>query len=157
MSPTVHIDREAGLEAPDDESFSRWVAMALTTQQHTLHKHPEVSIRINSLVEMTSLNEQYRHKSGPTNVLSFPADLPVEVSSGLLGDIVICAPVVQLEASEQGKAPICHWAHMTVHGTLHLLGFDHIDDDEAEQMEALETHILTSMGYPDPYRPLITS
>ena len=152
MTPIVHVDREAGLEAPDDESFSRWVAVALTADQTVLPEHPEISIRISGLAEMTTLNERYRNKTGPTNVLSFPTDLPSEIDRGLLGDIVICAPIVEREAAEQNKASMSHWAHMTVHGTLHLMGFDHVEDHEAEQMESLETRLLAAMGYPDPYQ-----
>lgn len=154
MTPQIHIDREAGLDAPDDESFSRWVTTTLEAQADKCAPHhaPEISIRINNETEMSALNARYRHKSGPTNVLSFPADLRPEIGSGLLGDIVICAPVVEREAKNQGKPAASHWAHMTVHGTLHLLGFDHIEAAEAEQMENLETRLLLGMGYPDPYQ-----
>jgi len=153
MTPEIHIDRESGLDAPDDESFSRWVTETLASQadQCAANLQPEVSIRINDEAEMSALNERYRHKSGPTNVLSFPADLPPEICSGLLGDIVICAPVVEREAKEQHKSVISHWAHMTVHGTLHLLGFDHVEESDANTMESLERYLLVGMGYPDPY------
>ena len=102
--------------------------------------------------EMATLNRAYRGKEGPTNVLSFPYDLPPEAGLALLGDIVICAPVVAREAREQGKTLDAHWAHMTVHGALHLLGYDHIDEHEAAAMEALETDILARLDYPCPYR-----
>ncbi len=100
---------------------------------------------------MTNLNGQFRNKPRPTNVLSFPSDIPAELELPLLGDIVICAPVVRSEAAEQDKTLQAHWAHMTVHGSLHLLGYDHIDDDEAELMEALETRVLAGLGLPCPY------
>jgi probable rRNA maturation factor len=100
---------------------------------------------------MTALNQTFRGKTGPTNVLSFPADLPPGTDAPLLGDIVICAPVVRREAQQQGKSLTAHWAHMAVHGTLHLLGYDHIDAAQAEEMESLETHILTGMHFPCPY------
>ncbi len=87
-------------------------------------------------------------------MLSFPADIPEEVGVPLLGDLVVCAPVVEREAQEQGKTLAAHWAHMLVHGSLHLLGFDHIDDTEADEMEALETAIITGLGYPAPYNEL---
>ena len=87
-------------------------------------------------------------------MLSFPADIPEAVGVPLLGDLVVCAPVVEREAQEQGKSLSAHWAHMLVHGTLHLLGFDHIDDDEAEVMETLETQIVTGLGYPAPYQEI---
>jgi probable rRNA maturation factor len=100
---------------------------------------------------MANLNHTYRAKAGPTNVLSFPADIPDSVDCDLLGDIVICAPVVVREAEEQHKIGAHHWAHLTVHGVLHLLGFDHTDDHEAEQMEQLEITILKALGLPNPY------
>src|SRR5690606_24067449 len=93
----------------------------------------------------------YRHQDKPTNVLSFPADIPAELNLPLLGDLVICAPVVEREAMEQRKTLEAHWAHMVVHGTLHLVGYDHITEPEAEEMESLETKILTGMGFPPPY------
>jgi probable rRNA maturation factor len=114
----------------------------------------EVSVRIVDAEEVRTLNREYRDKDRATNVLSFPAgplaglpdDAPI-----LLGDIVVCASVVDSEAAEQGKDVADHWAHMLVHGTLHLLGFDHEDDTEAAAMEALETQVLTQHGLPDPY------
>ncbi len=152
MSPLIYIDREAGLEAPDDDSFSCWITSALTGSGIAIAAEPEISLRINDLDEMAELNATYRGKQGPTNVLSFPADLPDAVESELLGDIVICAPVVECEASEQNKSLESHWAHMTVHGVLHLLGFDHIEEQEAIEMESLETAILATLGFPDPYQ-----
>ncbi len=100
---------------------------------------------------MTDLNGRYRDKPQPTNVLSFPSELPDELALPLLGDIVICAPVVNREAEQQGKSPAAHWAHMAVHGTLHLLGYDHIENEDAQRMESLETRILARMGLPCPY------
>lgn len=100
---------------------------------------------------MTTLNRDYRGKSGPTNVLSFPADLPPELALPLLGDIVVCAPVVAREAAEQGKPLAAHWAHMAVHGCLHLLGHDHVEEADAVAMETLESTILAQLGFPCPY------
>ena len=111
----------------------------------------ELSIRIVDIAEGRALNRDYRGKDYATNVLSFPAELPPGVSLPLIGDLAICAPVVAREAAEQGKDPRDHWAHMTVHGVLHLLGYDHIQDNEAEAMEALETRILAGLGIADPY------
>ena len=100
------------------------------------------------------LNKEYRGKDKPTNVLSFPFDdmagLPEE-ETRLLGDLVICAPVVRKEAKKQDKRPKDHWAHMVVHGTLHLLGYDHIEEAEASEMEALEARILEQFGIKNPY------
>lgn len=146
------IDRDPGIDAPDDDSFSRWVNAALQSAGVDLNDEPEVSLRLNDVDEMASLNAAYRGKQGPTNVLSFPAELPDGIDSTLIGDIAICAPVVVREASEQHKSLESHWAHMTVHGVLHLLGFDHIEDHEAEVMERLETEVLAELGFPDPYR-----
>ncbi len=155
MTVQIHIDRESGLEAPNDDNFSRWAQAALLAIARDtdidLPTDPEFSLRINDLDEMTALNLQYRGKSGPTNVLSFPTDLPEDVDCGLLGDIIICAPVVIDEAHTQGKDAQQHWTHMLIHGVLHLLGFDHIDEAEAATMENLETAILREMGHPDPY------
>jgi probable rRNA maturation factor len=114
-------------------------------------KPAEVAIRIVGADEGQALNRDYRGKDYATNVLSFPAELPPGVDLPLIGDLAICAPVVAREAAEQGKKPRDHWAHLTVHGTLHLLGYDHIEDAEAEAMEALETRILAGLGIGDPY------
>jgi len=134
---------------PASASFRRWVEAALKGARR--RKATEVAIRIVDADEGQALNLQYRGRDYATNVLSFPADLPPGVNLPLIGDLVICAPVVAREAAEQGKTAAHHWAHMTVHGTLHLLGYDHIDDAEAEAMEALETRILAGLGIPDPY------
>ena len=101
--------------------------------------------------ESRQLNGQYRGIDKPTNVLSFPADLPGDIGIPLLGDLVICAPLVESEALEQGKAVLDHWAHLTVHGILHLLGYDHQDDSGAREMESLEIRLLQELGVPDPY------
>lgn len=114
----------------------------------------ELNIRIVDIHEMTELNSHYRHKQGPTNVLSFPFDMPEEVSNELpmLGDIVICADIVKQEAIAQGKTEIAHWAHMVVHGTLHLLGYDHETDADAAIMEPQEISILADLGFENPYQ-----
>ena len=138
----------AGLPAP--ASFRRWVEAALRGAKR--RKSAELAIRIVDADEGRALNRDYRGKDYATNVLSFGADLPPGVQLPLIGDIVICAPVVAREAAEQGKAPRDHWAHLTVHGVLHLLGYDHLVEAEAEAMEALETRILAGLGIADPYR-----
>ncbi len=111
----------------------------------------QLTIRIVAETEGTELNQQWRGKPGPTNVLSFPSEGIAEIAPDLLGDIVICAPVVAEEARQQGKELQAHWAHMVIHGTLHLLGHDHQVAGEAAIMEQIETDILRDFGYPDPY------
>jgi probable rRNA maturation factor len=136
---------------PSATSFRRWVAAALAGARH--RKPAELSIRIVGALEGRFMNRRYRGKDYATNVLSFPADLPRGITSSLLGDVVVCAPVVLREAREQHKTPRDHYAHLAVHGTLHLLGYDHLDDRDATRMEALETRILATLGIADPYQP----
>ena len=147
MNLLLDIDSNCSDPAPEEGDIRSWILAALTDRQ----QDTEISIRLVDTQEMTQLNQTYRGQPGPTNVLSFPADLPSELELPLLGDIVICAPVVHREATEQGKSSQAHWAHMMIHGTLHLLGYDHLEDDEADIMEALETEILASLHYPCPY------
>ncbi|MES9886146.1 MAG: rRNA maturation RNase YbeY [Candidatus Sedimenticola sp. 6PFRAG1] len=135
-------------DMPDDGHLRRWVETTLAGRRDSA----ELTIRMVAEKESHELNLQYRDKDRPTNVLSFPSDLPEMVESDLLGDLVICVPVVVHEAAEQGKSPEAHWAHMVVHGTLHLLGFDHQNEQEAEEMEGLEREIIEILGYPDPYK-----
>jgi len=134
---------------PASASFRRWIEAALKGAKR--RKATEVSVRIVDTEEGQALNLQYRGRDYATNVLSFPVELPPGVDLPLIGDLVICAPVVAREAAEQGKKPADHWAHLTIHGTLHLLGYDHIDEAEAEAMEALETKVLAGLGISDPY------
>lgn len=151
---TYQIDIESNSQStliPSLTELERWISAALQSQAL---EGAEVSVYIVDEDEGQELNAQYRGKDYPTNVLSFPADIAEEVGVPLLGDLVVCAPVVEHEAQEQGKTLQAHWAHMLVHGTLHLLGFDHIEDDEAEAMEALETQIVTGLGYPAPYQDI---
>ena len=131
---------------PSWRRFEGWAEAALHD-----HLGAELTIRVVGRDEMAELNRGFRGKEGPTNVLSFPFEAPPGVEMPLLGDIVICAAVVAEEAAAQDKAPDGHWAHLTVHGCLHLLGYDHVQEDEAERMEALERTILGRLGYPDPY------
>lgn len=136
---------------PRAADIRRWVTAVLTCRQ-IARNHAELTVRIVNESESGQLNRQWRNKSGPTNVLSFPCQGLEEVAPDLLGDIVICAPVVAAEAAAQHKGTDAHWAHMLVHGTLHLLGHDHQQHREAAVMEKLETDILRNFGYPDPYR-----
>lgn len=146
----VHVGYGAARKGlPSPLSFSRWVDAALAGARR--RKPAELAIRIVGAQEGRRLNREYRGKDYATNVLSFPVELPPGVSLPLIGDLAICAPVVAREAREQGKAAHEHWAHMTVHGVLHLLGYDHIEDDEAEAMETLEKRILAKLGIGDPY------
>ena len=138
---------------PSAVSFRKWVAAALAGRI----READLAVRIVGAKEGRALNRHYRGKDHATNVLSFPAEmaegvkLPKGVKMPLLGDLVVCAPVVAREAREQGKALAAHYAHLTVHGTLHLLGWDHEDDREAECMERLEREILAGLGIDDPY------
>lgn len=135
-------------ELPGEAQLRRWCELAL--RQRTAPS--ELTIRIVDEAEGRELNRTWRGKDYATNVLSFPAEVPEGILDiPLLGDLVICVPVVEREAAEQGKEPAAHWAHLVIHGCLHLLGYDHIEDDEAEEMEALERQLLAELGYPDPY------
>jgi probable rRNA maturation factor len=135
--------------APSAALLRRWAKRALQDQV----ANAEMTIRIVDIKEITHLNSTYRHKDKPTNVLSFPFDMSEEIMLDvpLLGDIIICAAVVEQEAADQQKPLEAHWAQMVVHGTLHLLGFDHEIESDAVIMESHETTILTSLGYDDPY------
>lgn len=134
---------------PTDEQLQQWAEAALASR--TTFAEPELTIRLVSAEESQALNLEYRGKDKPTNVLSFPFDAPPQVPIELLGDLIICITVVEEEAKQQDKTTEAHWAHMVVHGCLHLLGYDHIKDDEAEEMEALERTILATLGFPNPY------
>nr|WP_232230283.1 rRNA maturation RNase YbeY [Halomonas sp. 1513] len=155
MTSTPVVDRQVALAdaqaLPDQASLERWVGAALSRAD--AHDRDELSVRFVDADESQTLNRDYRGKDAPTNVLSFGVELPPGIDLPLLGDLVICHPVVVREAREQGKPLADHYAHMVVHGTLHLLGFDHIDDAEAEAMEQLEREILAALGIADPYRP----
>ena len=146
----IEVDLQLASEAdeiPPETGFQRWAEAALAGRR----RDAELVVRVVDEAESRQLNHDYRGMDKPTNVLSFPFEAPPGVPSEHIGDLVICAPVVQREAREQGKSAQAHWAHMTVHGVLHLLGYDHIEDDEAEEMEALERTILAGLHFPDPY------
>ncbi|MGL9760170.1 MAG: rRNA maturation RNase YbeY [Symbiopectobacterium sp.] len=135
----------AGL--PSERDFQRWLKAVLLQ----FRPEAEVTIRIVNEAESHELNYTYRGKNKPTNVLSFPFETPPKVELPFLGDLIICRQVVEQEAIEQQIIADAHWAHMVIHGCLHLLGYNHIEDDEAEEMKALETEIMQQMGYADPY------
>lgn len=133
---------------PSRYYLQRWVNAALTKQRKTA----ELTIRIVDKPESAKLNQTYRHKDGPTNVLSFPFEAPADLAlPPLLGDLVICAPLVAAEAAAQNKTLLAHWAHLVIHGVLHLLGYDHLKKSEAAIMETLEIKILKQLGFPNPY------
>ena len=153
MSARVDVQRAAGEDSiPEDAFVIAWVERAITAAREGAHA--EVSVRIVDAGEMRALNRDYRGKDRPTNVLSFPAGdldgLPDDEPEPL-GDIVVCASVVRDESAGQGKAIRDHWAHMLVHGALHLMGYDHEAEADAQAMEALETRILAAHGVDDPY------
>ena len=150
MTIELAVLRESAAEdLPTDEEFGDWVSAALDGADASF------AIRLIDEEESRRLNSQYRGKDRPTNVLSFPAQLPGEVLEQLpvppLGDLAICAPLVAREAGDQGKPVRHHWAHLTVHGVLHLRGHDHEDPADAERMESLERELLAGFGIPDPY------
>lgn len=133
---------------PDSELFQHWVDTALTEYASPF----EVLIRIVDELEMTELNQTYRHKKGATNILSFPFEAPKGLELNLLGDLVICAPVIEREAIEQSKLLLHHWAHIVIHGIFHLLGYDHIDETDADEMEMLEINTLKTLNINNPYQ-----
>ena len=143
------VDFQQVFEAPGippEQAFREWAQRAWQGEDPS-----EVTIRIVGTEESQALNHQYRGRDYPTNVLSFPFEAPAGITVPLAGDLVICAPVVEKEAREQQKALEAHWAHMVVHGLLHLQGYDHIDDEDAEAMEALEIRLLAQLGFGNPY------
>ena len=135
-------------EIPSFEQMQGWVDAVLTDAA----QDSEIVIRVVDEAESAALNSQYRHKQGPTNVLSFPFEAPEGFEMDLLGDLVICAPLLAQEASQQHKPLLHHWAHIIIHGVLHLIGYDHLDDAEAEEMEGLEIRILKALNIENPYQ-----
>jgi len=143
---TSEVTESGDDDVPEPGLLQSWAAAAY------LDKTPAVaSLLVTTAEEIQQLNKQYRDKDKATNVLSFPMDSPEEVDVCLLGDIVLCAEVIRQEAAQQSKTSNAHWAHMVVHGMLHLQGYDHIDDPDAEEMEQLELNILKQLGFPNPY------
>ena len=136
-------------DIPTSLELERWANVVLAYEGVS---EQEVTVRFTDEVESQALNFEYRGKEKPTNVLSFPFEAPPGIEMNLLGDLVICAPVISREAKEQQKAVVNHYAHMTVHGLLHLMGYDHIEDADAEEMESKEIEILAQLGIDDPYQ-----
>lgn len=143
---------ENNIPSPSQEKFEEWI---FKTIPFILKKIPkdchEICISIVDKNESAQLNEMYRHKKGPTNILSFAYEALPGISQESLGDLVICAELVESEAKAQHKSAESHWTHLTVHGLLHLIGYDHIEEDEAEIMETLEIEILKELGVGNPY------
>ena len=147
MATSVDLQNDAGFESiPAAEQFEKWVTAALQNSYAQL----EQTICIVDEAQSRALNRSYRGKDSATNVLAFPGGSEL-LDYDCLGDLVICAPVVQAEAREQGKSLQAHWAHLVVHGMLHLQGYDHQSEDQAAAMEALEVEILDTLGYTNPY------
>ncbi len=166
----VHIDVQYALDGkninelllPDAFDFKKWVSATLSSQEKSSQEksaqkktarkeNAQLTIRIVDEKESAYLNERYRHKTGPTNVLSFPTEFAEDIPVALLGDIIICAPLVLKEAKTQNKDIQAHWAHLTIHGSLHLLGYDHTNEQDTQQMELYEIDILKQIGFTNPY------
>lgn len=145
---TLHVQRPYRGRTPTKATLLTWITEVL----RRFRTCSEITLRIVDIVESAHLNETWRQRPGPTNVLSFPAEGLATIAPHLLGDIVICAPLVRQEAAAQRKVIEAHWAHLVVHGTLHLLGYDHQTASAARTMELLEKRVLKILGFPDPYR-----
>lgn len=152
MSITLDVQSATAMTTPTQQDFQRWIEATLRDRSEPI----ALCIRLVDEDESQSLNHEFRGKNQPTNVLSFPFAAPEQVPATaydhLLGDLILCAPLVQQEASQQDKAEQHHWAHLTVHGTLHLLGYDHEEPKQAQEMEQMERSILASLNIPDPYQ-----
>ncbi|MDD1606208.1 MAG: rRNA maturation RNase YbeY [Methylococcaceae bacterium] len=135
---------------PSEAQIQLWIDTAL----EDVNRDTEIVVRIVDEQESAELNQQYRHKKGATNILSFPVEIPegIDIDLNLLGDLVICAPVLEQEAQQQGKVLADHWAHIIIHGVLHLLGYDHLDDEQAEEMESKEIALLQQLNINNPYQ-----
>jgi probable rRNA maturation factor len=153
------LDEISSIELPDNKLIQQWASAAidaaLKNKNQEKYNEMQMTVRIVEETEISQLNENFRHKSGATNVLSFPfvppPGIPIDETFYSLGDLAVCATVVNKEATEQLKKNIAHWAHIIIHGTLHLMGFDHQNEKEACDMESLETKIMFELGFPDPY------
>ena len=145
MSVSENLDAGEG-DIPDAALIQQWAEKACLCDDQVV-----TSVQIVSKDEMRELNNTWRGNSRPTNVLSFPMQSPDEVDLKILGDLALCADVINTEAIQQHKPALAHWAHMVVHGMLHLQGYDHIDEHQAEEMEALEIRILDQLGFDNPY------
>ncbi len=148
MSINMDIQNVSGMDnIPENEMFIQWAEQALDDK----NKNADITLRVVDMDEGTELNKEWRQKDSATNVLSFPVGETIEHAPDLLGDIVVCAPIVEREAKEQGKALNAHWAHLIIHGILHLQGYDHESDEDASIMENKEIKILEKIGFSNPY------
>jgi probable rRNA maturation factor len=143
----VDVERGSRLRAPSGRALRDWASAALGPRTGSV----ELAVRLVGAAESRRLNRHYRGKDRPTNVLSFPAAVRGVVQPRPLGDIVICPAVLRREAREQGKRERAHWAHLMVHGVLHLVGYDHEDDSDARRMERREVAVLRRLGFDNPY------
>jgi probable rRNA maturation factor len=155
MQTELEVQRSSASDSiPDNQQFQLWVEAALAGKP----EKSALAIRVVDEQEARRFNQEYRNKDYATNVLSFPLELPKglpeEIRQAQLGDLLICAPVVAREAKQQCRSEVDHWAHLTIHGVLHLLGYDHEQQAEAVFMETLETEILASLGISDPYQDI---
>ncbi len=150
MSVDVVVQNaSASTDVPSSEDISYWVQVTLHDKQKV---KSELTVRVVDENEITELNRLYRGKDKVTNVLSFPFTDPPQTKTNILGDVVVCAPVIKRQAQEQDKVEAAYWAHIIVHGVLHLCGYDHQEEAHAQQMEQLETNVLTRLGFPAPYQ-----
>ena len=150
MQQDIYLDvsiNSASKLIPSNDLLNKWFAEIIQSKRKTA----EAYLLIVDEGESKLLNQRWRNKNQPTNILSFPAEIPKEVNSPVIGDLVACAPIIELEAKKQGKSLEAHWAHMIIHGGLHLLGYDHILDKDATEMEGLEINALSELGYGNPY------
>lgn len=152
----IALDKTAAV-LPEKDQIQQWINTAVYLSGHRKKENQiQITVRIVEEHEITQLNKDYRHKDGATNVLAFPftppPGMPEDEDINSLGDLIVCASVVEKEAKEQNKTILAHWSHMIIHGTLHLLGYDHQTDQEALEMESLENRVLAEFGYPDPYK-----
>ena len=148
MNEMIEIQNASNMNSlPTDNLLTQWAEQALDEQ----HQAAEITLRIVDEEEGVALNKEWRKKESATNVLSFPVGETLEHAPNLLGDIVICAPIVEREANEQGKISDAHWAHLVIHGVLHLQGYDHESNEQASIIESKEIRILKKIGYANPY------
>lgn len=148
MSDFIYLENTTSTAIPDEQKIRHWAILALTQGQ----QHPaEISIKVVTPDDIQQLNRQFRQQNKPTNVIAFPFEDTMNTDSTYLGDIAICANIVANEAQAQHKTFDAHFAHMVIHGILHLMGYDHQNDIEAHQMESLEIELLTQLGFANPY------